>query len=464
MSMAIGRNALAIFVVLLIIVGVGGYYIDPVPESGADPEGTYQEGYDEGYDDGYAGAPKPKEDTDDDGIPDEVDLCPDIAGTAEFSGCVGELRVASLWSGAEEANFMQALDAFTEESGILIEHFPWAEPNLEVGFPTQLAAGRTNVDVVVSPWPAWIRNLGEEGHLLDVTAVVDATKHGQGYLDLVTVDGKLYATPFKAWAKPGFWYVRSFFQDNGLSVPETWNEFKSLLAAIAEIPGIEAPIASGNTDGWPLTDTTEAFIMGRGSPQLQLDLIEGTVSWTSPAVRAVFEDLVELLEAGYFSVPDEWTGQITKLWNGQYGIYFMGNWMTTMEQVEDLSDLGFFAFPETTGAAGGGDWVIIPKYTENEDDAKELLEYLAGADAQEIMVRAGGFLATNIDVPADAYSEADKEVVDFLATVQIVNDLDDTIGDPFLRAFRDQLKLLWVDPGALDDVLEILEEKAQQSR
>ena len=150
MSMTIGRNALAIFVVLLIIVGVGGYYIDPTPESGADPEGTYQDGYDEGYDDGYAGAPKPKEDTDDDGIPDEVDLCPDIAGTAEFSGCVGELRVASLWSGAEEANFMQALDAFTEESGILIEHFPWAEPNLEVGFPTQLAAGRTNVDVVVT--------------------------------------------------------------------------------------------------------------------------------------------------------------------------------------------------------------------------------------------------------------------------------------------------------------------------
>ncbi|MFQ5910689.1 MAG: ABC transporter substrate-binding protein [Thermoplasmata archaeon] len=458
--MTIGRSALAIFVVLLIIVGVGGYYIDPTPESGADPKGTWQEGYDVGYDDGFAGAPKPKEDTDGDGIPDEVDLCPDITGTAEFSGCRGRLNVASLWSGSEEANFLQALDAFTEESGILIEHFPQSTEQLQIGFPTQLAAERSVFDVVVAPWPAWIRDLGEAGSLEDVTDLVDTTKFGPGYLSLVTSEGNLYGTPFKAWAKPGFWYKRSFFAANGLSVPQTWNDFKSLLATIAEIPGIQAPIASGDGVGWPLSDTTEAFIIGRGSPQLQLDLIDGEVSWLSSEVRAVFEDLVELLEAGYFSVPDEWTGQIAKLWNEEYGIYFMGNWMTTMPQVEDLADLGFFAFPGTTGTAGGGDWAVVPAFSENIDQAKELLEYLSGADAQEIMVRAGGFLATNTDVPADAYSAADKEVVDFLATVQVVTDLDDAIGGEFQATFWDQLKLLWVDPGALDDVLQALEDVA----
>lgn len=374
-----------------------------------------------------------------------------------------ELTVFSLWGGAEEENFLKALSAFTEKTGIEVRHVSQTEEEFRIGLPAQFAAGTSIADVVVIPWPVWIKDLGKEGYLMEVTGLVDAAKYPPTYVDMVTVDGKIYASPFKAWAKPGFWYRKSFFAAHGLTPPKTWEEFKTLLDAIKAIPGIEAPIASGDAVGWPLSDTTEAFIIGRGSPQLQLDLIEGKVSWLSPEVRAVFEDLVGFLEAGYFSVPAEWTGQITKLWEGKYGIYFMGNWMTTMPQVEDLADLGFFPFPETKGATGGGDWACIPTLTEHPDEAKELLKFLAGPEAQEIMVRAGGFLGTHVDVPAEAYSEADKAVVDFLATVQLVFDLDDAIGGDFQVTFWDQLKLLWVEPTALDSVLEALEEVAPKA-
>lgn len=370
---------------------------------------------------------------------------------------VPTLTVLSLWSGAEEENFLQALDAFTQETGIPVKHVAQTTDELMIGWPAQLAAARSIADVVVAPWPAWIAELAGEGHLMDLTDLIDASKYPKTYVDMVTVGGKIYASPFKAWAKPGFWYRISFFDAHGLSPPETWGDFKALLATIAAIPGIEAPIASGDGVGWPLSDVTEAFIIGRGSPQLQKDLIAGTVAWTSTEVRAVFDDLVELLDAGYFSVPDEWTGQIDKLWEGKYGIYFMGNWMTTMPQVLDLADLSFFPFPESTGAVGGGDWAVVPTYTEHPEEAKQLLQYLAGPDAQEIMVRAGGFLATNIDVPAEAYAAADKAVVDFLATVEVVMDLDDAIGGEFQTTFWDQLKLLWVDPGRLDAVLAALQ-------
>jgi multiple sugar transport system substrate-binding protein len=40
-------------------------------------------------------------------------------------------------------------------------------------------------------------------------------------------------------------------------------------------------------------------------------------------------------------------------------------------------------------------------------------------------------------------------------------DMDDTIGGAFQEAFWDQLKLLWVAPGELDEALEIWEEKVQ---
>ena len=369
-----------------------------------------------------------------------------------------ELTVFSLWSGKEEENFLKALKAFTDETGIAVKHVPQTTEGLMIGLPTQFAAGASVADVVVAPWPAWIRELGKEGHIIEVTDLIDPSKYPPSYVKLVTVDGKIYAAPFKAWAKPGFWYKKSFFEKHGLTPPKTWSEFLDLLEKLKKIPGIEAPIASGDGVGWPLSDVTEAFIIGRGSPDLQRDLIEGKVTFTDPEVRAVFEELVDLLKKGYFSVPDEWTAQIDKLWAEKYGIYFMGNWMTTMPQVKDVKDLGFFPFPETKGAVAGGDWVIVPKYTKHPEEAKKLLKFLAGPKGQEIMVRAGGFLATNVDVPAEAYTPADKAVVDFLKTVDVVPDLDDAIGGEFQRTFWDQLKLLWTSPEMLDDVLETLAE------
>ncbi len=369
-----------------------------------------------------------------------------------------ELTVFSLWGGAEEENFLKCLKAFEEETGIKVKHVHQTTEGLMVGVPSQFAAGKSVADVIIAPWPAWIRSLAKEGHLMEVTDLIDPTKYPKDYIDLVTVDGKIYAAPFKAWAKPGFWYKKSFFEKHGLKPPKTWDEFLDLLEKLKNIPGIEAPIASGDGVGWPLSDITEAFIINRGSPDLQVKLINGEITFTDPEVRKVFEELTDLIKKGYFSTPDEWTAQIDKLWNEKYGIYFMGNWMTVMPQVKDVNDLGFFPFPEAKGVVAGGDWVIIPKYTEHPEEAKKLLQFLAGPKGQEIMVKQGGFLGTHADVPAEAYKPADKAVVDFIKTVKVVPDLDDAIGGDFQLTFWDQLKLLWVDPGALDSVLETLKD------
>jgi len=375
------------------------------------------------------------------------------------------LTVYSLWSGDEEANFMKVLENFTEQTGINVTHIGFSTQELLIGVPTQLKAGASLADLVIAPWPAWILDLAEDEHLVEVTDLITATKYPTGYINSVKdTAGKIWAAPFKASGKPGFWYKKSFFQDNNLEVPGTYQEFKDLLADIMQIDGIEEPIASGDTVGWPLSDTTEAFIMGLGGYQLQEDLIAGTVNWTSTEVRDVFEDLRQLLAAGYFSEPAEWQSQVAKFWDEKYGIYFMGSWITTMSQIGDVSDLDFFPFPETDGVAGSVDYCIIPKYTENLDQAKELLQYLAGAEAQETMVKLGGFLGTNVDVPDTAYGTLDKKVLDFISqtTVHIVPDLDDAVGGRFQTTFWDQLKLLWVSPttGTLNSVLEALQEEA----
>ena len=371
------------------------------------------------------------------------------------------LTVMSLWSGGEEESFKQVLAAFTDKTGVEVKHVPQTTEGLMVGIPTALMAGKTPADVILAPWTSWIRGLAGEGHLTVATDLVDETRYSAVQLQDVRDGGVLYAIPFKMAGKPGFWYKISFFSKHGLTEPKTLDEFRILLDKLKSIPGIKAPIASGDGVGWPLSDTTESFIIGIGGAQLQLDLIDGKKAWTSHEVRAVFDVLTDFLKAGYFSTPDEWTSQVAKWWNEEYGIYFMGDWIAGMtEQAVDPADIDFFAFPGTDGVAGSVDYAFMPKYTEFPNEAKELLRYLASAEAQAIWVKRGGFLAPNLAVSPDLYTPIGRSEVEFLKTVRVVPDLDDSIGGEFQTTFWDQLKLLWVDPASLEEVLAAIQAKA----
>jgi len=368
--------------------------------------------------------------------------------------------VFSLWSDAEEENFLEALERFTNNTGVSVRHIGYSTQELLITVPTQLQAGVAIADVVIAPWPSWILSLAGEDHLASVTDIIDTTKFPETYLDVVTAGDEIWGVPFKVSGKPGFWYRKSFFTDNGLAEPTTYEEFKTLLADISQIDDVEAAIASGDGVGWPLSDTTEAFIVGLGGYQLQLDLIFGDKQFNSTEVKDAFEELASLLQAGYFSVPDDFDLQVSRVWDGTYGIYFQGSFITAFEPFsENLDDLAFFPFPGTDGATGAVDYAIMPAFSEHLDQAQQLMEFLASAEAQEIMVGRGGFLAPHADVPDTAYSDIDLSVLQFMKTVTVVPDLDDAIGPPFQTTFWDQLKGLWVDPNIdLDAMLQALQD------
>lgn len=370
------------------------------------------------------------------------------------------LTVYTLWTPeAERQAFETVLAEFQQQTGIQITHTPVDTDTMLVTFPTAFAAGTSPADVILAPFPAWILDLS--AHLLPVGGLLDQAEFAAVHLDPVTEAGQLYAAPFKMAGKPGFWYKPSFFEAHNLTPPATYDQFLDLLADLDEIPGLDAAIASGNEVGWPLSDQVEGFIIGIGGYQLQLDLIEGTVAWTDDVVREdVFGPLVELLEAGYFSVPAEWGAQVEQLDAEVYGIMWMGDWIIGM--VDDPDDIDFFPFPQTDGVVGAIDYAIIPEYTDWPDEARELVSFLASAEAQEIWAEIGGYLAPNAQVPLAIYPPAARSVAEFMLTVTVVPDLDDTIGGAFQTTFWDQLKLLWVSPDLVDDVLEAIQDDAPQ--
>ena len=373
------------------------------------------------------------------------------------------LTVIGPWSGPEMDAFLPVLEAFENKTGTKVSYRIYRAEDLAPVLPAQFAAGQAPGDVIFM-WNWFIQEKGEEGHILEVTGLIDEADFRPGVLDLVEADNKLYGGAYTGKGKPGFWYRKSFFADNGLTEPTTWAGFLTLLDDIAAIDGIVNPILSGDGVGWPLSDVTEHFIATYGGPQLHRDLTAGTVAWTSTEVRDIFATyLVPLLEAEHFSDPKTWDTYIENWWNGsEYGLYFMGSWITGM--IHDPTDLGVFSLPGAPGAEGvvfSADYFFVPAYTEHPKEALELFQFLASEEGQSLQVAQGGHIATNVNVPLDAYPPGvDEDMAVAMTGKETLLDLDDTIGGEFQTTFWSQLKLLWVNPGLLDDVLAAIEAKA----
>lgn len=374
------------------------------------------------------------------------------------------LRVIGPWSGSEMDNFLPTLEAFTADTGIETQYIIIRQEDLQPVLPTQFENGQTPGDIIFMV-ESFIRDFGEDGHAVDVTDRVDPAKYTANALDAVTVDSTIYGAAFTGAAKPGFWYKKSFFTANNLEVPTTFAEFQTLLADIAGISGIVNPIVSGDGVGWPLSDVTEHFLATYGGADMNTDLISGDIAFTSTAVKNVFAtNLVPLLEADYFSEPVEWTSGVEAFWNEDYALYFMGSWITGMDQIGDSSDLGLFALPGGVAVADQGvvfapNYFFVPEYTDMMAEALQLFDYLAGPEGQGERVQAGGALPTHLDVDLSGLP-GEADVVASMEGKSIIADMDDTIGGDFQQTFWTQLQLLWVSPDQLDNVLAAIDADA----
>ena len=368
------------------------------------------------------------------------------------------LKVIGPWSGAELDAFMEVIKEFeAQHPNIKVEYKTYRAEDLSTILPLQFESGDTPADVIAM-WGWFIAEMGQKGHLMKLNDVINPEEYVPGILDTVTVNGDIYGAPFTAAAKPGFWYRKSFFQKHGLKPPQTWDEFVALLDQIKQIEGIKAPIVSGDSVGWPLSDVTEHFILTFGGKELQLKLINGEVKWEDPEVKDIFEQrLVPLLEAGYFSDPIEWTSAVDLWWKGDYALYFMGTWITGM--VEDPNDLGLISLPGVKAMVLAPAYFMVPKYTEHPKEALELAKFLATEGQRVHVGTKSGKLATWKKVSIDDYWEPMKDVAEVVANVESAPDLDDSVGGEWQKTFWDQLKLLWVQPDRLDEVLSTLDAK-----
>ncbi len=374
------------------------------------------------------------------------------AGEAEPE--VESITVSVPWAGDELDTFMPVVEAFEDQHDAQVNVVTQRAEDLVEVLPAQFAAETSAADVIMM-WEWWISENGE--HIMNKNDLWERYEDDMVSPPIVDAAGDVRGVSVSMNLKPGFWYRQSFFEEHGLSEPDTHEEFVQLLDDIQQIDGVEAAIGSGNGVGWPLTDIVEHFIINYGGPELQLDLIEGNVGWVGTEAEDMFrEQLVPLLEAGYFSDPVDFTEMIELWWDGDYGLYPIASFITGV--VDDPDDLGVFALPGQRAVVQAPDSFFIPEYTDNPELAREFLDFVLSEEGQAVRAEGGDRMVPSTAVPDDAYPPAMREVASLAAEMEtLVPDLDDEIGGDWQSTFWDQLTLLWVEPGAIDDVLETID-------
>ncbi|MCR4694360.1 MAG: extracellular solute-binding protein [Pseudobutyrivibrio sp.] len=247
---------------------------------------------------------------------------------------------------------------------------------------------------IVSIWgqPSFLDEVLDAGLLAELnTADYADYDFVEGSLDGFMKDGKLYGLP-RNTDVAAFYYNQKIFEDNGWTVPETYDDLLAL-AKDMQAKGV-TPLAMDGGDGWPLAVyLTDVLYKLTGSDYANIvtNALE-TGDFSDPAFTKAAQLLQDSAAAGLFQTgfdtQDYGTAQ-NLFTNGQAAMYYMGSWDASMALNQDIpeevrTNIRMFTMPQIEGGAtsatditawnGGG--YAVAAGSENLDQAKDFLNYM----------------------------------------------------------------------------------------
>ena len=333
----------------------------------------------------------------------------------------GVVTVLGVWGGEELDHFKEVVYPFTEETGIGMAFE--GTRDLPAVLTTRVEAGNPP-DLAILPNPGQMVELAKAGELVDISAFMDMdalkADYAQSWIDLASYDGKLYGIFYKAAIKSLVWYSPAAFEAGGYEVPTTWDELIALSDQIVADGGVPwcIGVESGAASGWPATDWIEDIMLRTAGPEVYDQWVAHEIPWTDPAVKTAWEYFGQIVTNEDY-VYGGTTGVLTTnfgdspapIFDSPPGCYMhrQASFITGFfpEGVTE-EDYAFFPFPSIdpaygVPALGGADLIVMFNDTPG---ARQLMQYLATAEAQEIWSAYGDFLSPNKGVSLDVYPDA----------------------------------------------------------
>ncbi len=307
--------------------------------------------------------------------------------------------------------------AAKEKLGINLEFDIIAAEGSENILKTRLASGDMG-DLFINNAGAQMIVLNPEQNMADLSNEPFASRLQQGFVDVASYNDKLYAIPMASSFAGGILYNKKVYEELGLSVPTTWDEFIANCEKI-KAAGKTAIIGSYKED-W----STQLILLGdyynvqKEVPTFAADFTANKAKYaTTPAALRSFEKLAstkDLMNEDYLATTTDVAMDMLANGDGVHWPMLTMMLGTIGENYPDqVNDIGFMpVWADKAGEEGVTMWpsstIHVYKDSPNADLAKKFLEFYLSDEGIAIYGAAvkatGPFLVNGVDLGDDAFT------------------------------------------------------------
>lgn len=333
--------------------------------------------------------------------------------------------------GSVEIDFLVDNSADTTAAAeALIEAFSTEHPDIEVNLETRpggadgdnivktrLSTGEM-ADVFIYNTGSLFQALNADQNLVEMGDQPWVDDLDEDFLGTVSTDAGVYGNAWGATFGGGIIYNNAIYEELGLEVPTSWDEFMANNEEIAAA-GIDPIIQT-----YGETHTSQLFVLAdfanvlAADPDWAEEYTAGNRSYAEPPALAAFEHHQEVYDAGYFNEDfasatiDDGARMLAEGTGAHYPM--LTNMIAVIEQntPEAVEDIGYFAMPaedpeNTSATIWQATGIYVPQTTEDaeREAALSFVEFItsdAGCQIQNDHLTAGGPYPGSCELPEDA--------------------------------------------------------------
>lgn len=283
---------------------------------------------------------------------------------------------------------------------------------------TRLATGEMN-DVFSYNSGSLLQALNPTETLVDLTGEPFLDNVADSFFPTVSQNGQIFGVPTGTATGGGILYNKAVYEELGLSVPQTWDEFAANNEAIKEA-GITPVIATFGTGS---TWTSQLFVLAdyynveQAVPGFADEYTNNQAKYaTTPAAMAGFAHLQEAYESGWYqedfatATLDQGIQMLAEGTGAHYPMLTFALGIVAANYPDKIGDIGFFAVPGDDAATNGATiWMpggtYIPQTSEHIEEAKLFLGFIASVEGAEVISSAnpptGPYVILGAELPDD---------------------------------------------------------------
>jgi len=372
--------------------------------------------------------------------------CPEglfsMASAELESACAGDLAgmvvtMTGPFTDADEVKFNNAVAEFEGWTGIDIQYTGSKEFEAVIRAAVE---GGASPDIVDFPQPGLLKDLVEDGYVVDVSTFMNAEwlemNYSESWRDMANINGITAGVWNRFNGKSLVWYPKQAFEAAGYTIPTTWDELIALsdqIVADGSSPwcvGIE----SGAATGWAATDWMEEVMLRTTSLEnydnwsFPADAAN-RLSFTSPEVMVAAETLASIwftenyVNGGRESIAGTSFGDApVAMFDSPPACYMhkQGNFITSFfpEGLVAGEDYDFFYLPPIDEAYGRPFLVAGDIYSMFNDrpEVRAVLDFFSRGESVKGWLAAGGALSPHNDTDLAWYgSDVERGIAALVA-------------------------------------------------